>query len=103
MSKWTPIAPWRPIPGVGQNLTIGGASVASTAFDPNSEGYQAVFVSATGNCHIAVGTAPAATGTDMLIKASDPPLLVRVGKGDKIAVIQDGAATGTLNIVPATH
>jgi hypothetical protein len=101
--SWLCISPWRPIPGVGKNLTIGGASVSSTSFDPNDESYQAVFVSATGNCHIAVGTAPTATATDLLVKASDPPLLVRIGKGDKIAVIQDGAATGTLNIVPATH
>lgn len=103
MSKWMPISPWRPIAGAGQNLTIGAASVQSTAFDPNSDGYQAVYVSATGNCHIAIGDAPTATATDLLVKSSDPPLLVRIAKGEKIAVIQDGAATGTLNIVPATH
>lgn len=100
---WSPLSPWRPISGKGQNLTIGGSSTASTAFDPNADGYQAVFVSATGDCHIAIGTDPTAAATDMLVKASDPPLLVRVAQGEKIAVIQDGAATGNLNIVPATH
>jgi hypothetical protein len=100
---WSPISIWRPISGAGQNLTLGGSSVASTAFDPNADGYQAVLVSATGNCHIAVGTNPTATATDMLVKSSDPPFVLRIAPGEKIAVIQDGAATGTLNLIPATH
>lgn len=98
---WMPIAPWRPISGQGQNLTIGAASVATTVIGNN---VQAVQISAIGgNCHVAVGVAPVAVATDMLVKASDPPLVVLIAVGEEIACIQDGASTGTLNVVPATH
>lgn len=96
---WYPIAPWRPLAGKGQNLTTGASSVASTAFGDN---VQAVQISATANCHVAVGQSPTATATDMLIKASDPPLVIRVAPGEQIAVIQD-TASGTLNIIEMTH
>ena len=98
--SWTPLSPWRPIPGTGQNLTIGAASVQSTAFNTYT---QAVQISSTGNCHIQVGQSPTAVATDMLVKASDPPYIVRVENGAKIAVIQDGASTGTLNVIEVTH
>lgn len=98
--SWTVISPPRPIAGAGQNLAIGSASVASTAF---LNGVQMILVSATGNCHIAIGAAPTAVATDLLLKATDPPLLLKVAPGDKIAVIQDGTATGNLNVVQATH
>jgi hypothetical protein len=98
---WTPIAPWRPIAGAGQNLTIGAASVATTAIANNA---QAVQLSAIGgNCHVAIDKTPTALATDMLIKASDPPLVVRIGTGDEIACIQDASSTGTLNVIPVTH
>jgi hypothetical protein len=99
--SWTTISPWRPIPGTGQNLTLGAASVASTVFGSST---QAVSVSAIGgNCHVTVGTAPVAGATDMLVKASDPPMIIRVSPGEKIAVIQDQSSTGTLNIIEITH
>lgn len=97
---WTPLSPVRPISGKGQNLTLGSASVQSTAIGAYT---QMVLLSATGNCHVAVGTSPTAVATDMLIKATDPPIAVRVAGGEKIAVIQDGSSTGTLNITEATH
>lgn len=84
----------------GQNLTIGATSVASAAFDQYTQFIQ---ISATGNCHVKLAGAPIAVATDMLIKATDMPLVLRVGNGEKIAVIQDGASTGTLNIVEVTH
>ena len=97
---WTVVSPPRPIAGSGQNLAIGAASVASAAF---GAGVQMIMVSAMGNCHIALGNAPVATATDLLVKATDPPLLLTIAAGQKLAVIQDGAATGNLNIVQATH
>jgi len=100
MAHWVPISPVRPIAGTGQNLTLGAASVQSTAFGSNTF---AVYVSSTGNCHIRIGTAPVAVATDMLVKATDPPLLLKVAPGEKIAVIQDGASTGTANIIEVTH
>lgn len=98
--SWTPLSPWRAIDGTGQNLTIGASSTQSTAFNIYT---QAIQISATGNCHIRVGQNPTAVATDMLIKASDPPYIVRVENGAKIAVIQDGASTGTLNVIEVTH
>jgi len=101
MSKWFPIAPWRPISGAGQNLTIGASSAATTAIGNNA---QAVQLSAIGgNCHVAIGKSPTAAPTDMLVKASDPPLVVRIEPDEEVACIQDGASTGTLNCVPMTH
>ncbi|MGN6654923.1 MAG: hypothetical protein ACTHJ9_06255 [Rhodanobacter sp.] len=102
---WTTISPWRPLAGKGQSISITNASLSSNAFGDN---VQAVQISATGNCHVAIapfvtGTAPTATATDMLVKASDPPLVIRVAPGEAIAVIQDGASTGTLNVVEMTH
>lgn len=97
---WTAIAPWRPVAGSGQNLTIGAASVASSAITDTAT--KAVQLSAIGgNCHVSIDVA--ATATDMLIKASDPPYMMRIAVGEKVTCIQDGSSTGTLNIVEITH
>lgn len=92
---------WRPIAGTGQNLTIGAASVPSAAFGLQT---YAVRVTAKGDCHLAFGTGtPVAVATDLMLKATDPGATFRVSPGDKLAVIQDAASTGTLNIVELTH
>jgi 5-deoxy-D-glucuronate isomerase len=96
---WSPISIWRPIAGTGQNVTFSGTSAQSSAF---TDTQQAVQISATANCHVAVGANPTATTKDMLIKASDPPYIIRIQAGEMIAVIQDTAG-GTLNIVAVTH
>ena len=100
MAHWIPIAPWRPIAGSGQNITTGAASVQAT--NAVGDNAQAIQISATASCHVAIGMNPTATATDMLVKASDPPLVIRVTPGEKIAAIQDTAG-GTLNIVEVTH
>lgn len=97
---WICISPFRPISKTGQNVAIGSASVASTAV--GSQTY-AVQLSALGNCHVEIGPAPTATAASMLVKASDPPLVVKIAPGEKVAVIQDASATGNLNIVELTH
>lgn len=91
---------FRPVAGTGQTLAIGAASVASAVI-PAGTFY--VKLSATGNCHVQVGMAPVAVSTDMLLKATDPPATIRVQPGEKIAVIQDAASTGNLNIIGVTH
>jgi hypothetical protein len=91
----------RPQVGIaGQNIAIGATSVASAAFGPQS--YMLRISAIGGNCHVNIGMAPVATGTDMLIKATDPAWLVKVAPGEKIAVIQDGSSTGFLNISEQT-
>lgn len=94
------ISPWRVIAGTGQALTVGAADVTSTAVGAQT---YAVRLSTTGNCHVAIGNAPAAASTDALIKASDPPQVFAIGPGQKVSVIQDAASTGTLNLVELTH
>lgn len=91
---------FRPVSGTGQSLALGSASVASAVIPA---GIFWVRLSATGNCHVAVGQTPVATATDMLVKGSDPPTFVRVQPGEKVAVIQDGTATGNLNLIGVTH
>ena len=96
---WMPIAPWRPLAGKGQNLTIGNTVQTSTAF---GDGVQAVQLSALGGaCHVAIGATSAST--DMLVKNTDPPIVIRVQAGETISCIQDGSATGTLNLCEVTH
>lgn len=96
---WTTVSPWRQS-GAGQNLTIGSTKAASTAMPSNTFAAQ---LSATGNCHVSIGPNAAAAATDMLIKATDPPLVVKVAPGDVVSVIQDGSSTGTLNVIAVTH
>ena len=100
MASYTKIAEWRLKPGTGQNLTLGAASVSSTVLGTGTYWVQ---VSATGNCHIRIGAAPTAVATDTLVKSSDPPRIYSCQPGDKVAVIQDGTSTGTLNICEVTH
>jgi hypothetical protein len=99
---WMPISPWRALPGVaGQNLTIGVASVQSAAFQAET---RAVQISALGgNCHVRTGANPTAVGTDMLVKATDPPLVLAIGNGELLAMIQDASSTGTLNVIEVSH
>ncbi|NUY33291.1 hypothetical protein F0160_22665 [Paraburkholderia sp. JPY303] len=95
--SWTPLSPWRPIPGTGQMLAFTATAVTSTAFDTYT---QAVQISATANCHVRVGAG--ATNKDMFVKASDPPYILRVGNGEVISVVQDTAG-GNLFVIELTH
>lgn len=100
MGGWTVNAPGRPIPGTGQVVAIGAASVQSTTF---GVGTQMIRISATGNCHVEIGPNPTATANSMLVKSTDVPEHIRVGNGEKVAVIQDGASTGNLSIMEYTN
>jgi hypothetical protein len=82
-------------PGTAQNLEFSDTSAATDAFTS-----QAVLrVVASENCWIVVGAAPTATaGTGMRLIADWPERIV-VAKGEKIAALRDGAASGSLNIV----
>jgi hypothetical protein len=99
---WTPTSPWRQAPGIaGQNLSIGNSSQSTTTFGPT---IQAVQLSAVGgNCHVAIAKNPTATSTDMLVKSTDPPLVIRIDPAEVVACIQNGTDTGTLNVVPMTR
>jgi hypothetical protein len=40
--------------------------------------------------------------TDMLVKSTDGPVLIKIAPGEKVAVIQDASATGALNVIEMT-
>lgn len=83
--------------GAGQNLTVGVASVATATAAPTGVYGVRLSLSSTGSCHVSFGAAPTAVGTDLLLKGTDPARDFAISPGEKVAVIQDGASTGTLN------
>lgn len=89
----------RVIPGSGQNIAIGAAAVASTAF--GSQTY-AVRIMATGACHVEFGGL-AATAKSALIAPNVTGQYFKVAPGSTVSVIQDGTATGNCNIVEVTR
>lgn len=96
---WNKGSAWRL--GASQNIAIGAASAQNgTALGAQTH---ALLLSATGNCHVLIGTNPTALATSTLIKSTDIPLVVKVTPGEKIAVIQDGASTGNLNVTELTN
>lgn len=82
-------------PQVTQQLALGAASVASNAFGAQT---WAIRIVSSGNCHIDIGQAPVASATSAYIAANQKAEYIKVSPGDKIAVIQDGSATGDLYI-----
>lgn len=82
-------------PQVTQHLALGAASVASNAFGAQT---WAIRVVSAGNCHIDIGQSPTATANTAYIAANQKPEYIKVNPGDKIAVIQDGSATGNIYI-----
>src|SRR5262245_29712468 len=83
----------------GRNVSIGASSVQSAAFDTSDAQHppRLIRICATGACHYLVGANPSALATSPLLPANVVEYL-NVRPGEKIAVIQDGAATGVLNI-----
>ena len=86
--------------GTGQNVALGAASVQSAAVGASTF---AVRVVATGACHIETGPNPTATAASALIAAGRHGEYFKVSPGDKVAVIQDGTATGDLNITEVSR
>lgn len=88
--------------GVSQNITIGAASAQATnAFGTTTTEIRIV---ATGNCWVNIGVNPtaAAAANNFYLPAGQIDYL-HVNPGQKIAVIQEGAATGTFNVAEMTR
>lgn len=105
MSKGVTTAPWRPIPGTGQVLTVPlSGNVASAAVGAQT---RAVLLSViTGNCTIRITQAGtnatnATGGFDALLKTTDPPLVLALSPGDKVNAF--GIAAGTLYLNELTQ
>jgi hypothetical protein len=81
---------------VSDVLALGAASVQSVAIPAF---ITEVRLSSSGNCWVAFGTSPTAAAADGSIYiAAGQPEYFRVSPGQKVAVIQDGAATGNLSV-----
>ena len=104
MSRWTPIAPWRAQLGTGISKALTSGADADTGLTIPT-GCHAVRLSATGgNCCVTIssdGAAATANG-DLLVKATDPPVVVACEPGDHVHAW--GLAAGvTLFATPLTH
>lgn len=86
MSKGVTTAPWRPIPGTGQSLALNNGSDAN--FNAVGTQTRAVWLAlapaaTAAGCLVRVGHAATAS-TDMLIKTTDPGVVIACGPGDVI-------------------
>ena len=90
---------WRPIEGNDQKLAFTGtAAKCANAFGAQT---YAIYVTATQNVHILIGTNPTATTSNYLLKSTDYSLLLGVNPGEYISAIQDSAG-GNLFIMELT-
>lgn len=80
--------------GASQDVTIGAASVQSVAVGAQTK---VVRIKTTGEARILISKNPTALSTSTLISTGDTEYFDIHG-GEKVAVIQDGASTGTVNI-----
>lgn len=96
-----PLWPLGIVGGTSQKVT----ATASSAKLTNAFGTQtrAIMLTAeTANVRVEFGPNPTATANSMLIKTSDPPLVVGIGAGDTVAVIQDSSG-GVLTVAELTY
>jgi hypothetical protein len=88
--------------GTSQVITVGAASAQATnAFAATT---QDIRIATTGNCWVNIATNPTATaGVGSFYLPATQIEYVHVNPGQKIAVIQDGASTGTFSVSELTR
>lgn len=101
----SPAAPGGALPGgfaantvyyvIAGGLTTTACELSAT---PGGAGIQ---VTSSAACVLQVQT-PATAANGFLIKASDPPLHIGCAPGEVLSMIQQGAATGTLQVAELT-
>jgi hypothetical protein len=109
MGGWTPIAPWKVIPGTGQSLAVssGASSTFTNAVGSQTRCIQLSFAptatAASSNCTVRISQAgTAATAVlDLLVKGTDPPVLVGCEPGDKVSAW--GIVAGVLYLTEMSH
>lgn len=102
---WTPIAPWKIIPGSGQTVTAGASGNQAFA---NSVGAQtdaiAIRLAPAATPYLATITTSGAAGTsstDYPIASTDPPQIIGVGRGQKVNIFF--GAAGSAQMCELTH
>lgn len=82
--------------GTNQEIAASAVSIAvANAFGGQTK---AVRITTLADVRVAFGTAPTATSSSPLIKATDPPEVVAVVPGDKVAAITNASATTTVSV-----
>jgi|SRR6185437_6122466 len=93
-----PVSPWRTIDGKGQSVTLTNGAGASFTNAVGPQTY-AVEISATANCLVRINSngATASATKDVLVKGTDPPLVLGCGPGDSVSVWGLGAGAAYLS------
>lgn len=96
-----PLWPLGIVGGTSQKVTATASSAKLTnAFYTQT---RAIMLTAeTANVRVEIGPNPTASASSLLVKTSDPPLIIGIGAGDTVAVIQDSSG-GVLTVVEMTY
>lgn len=101
---WNPVSPWKVIQGTGQSLSVSNAT-ASSFTNAVGSSTQAILLSViTANCLVTIthaASSAATATTDVLIKYTDPPMILGCNPGDKVSAY--GLAACTLYLAELTH
>ncbi|MGH6629253.1 MAG: hypothetical protein ACREB3_05950 [Burkholderiales bacterium] len=86
----------------GQNLAISGTSAGSAAFDVSVTGRETRVIRIVGSgafhYRMGSGSAPTAVATDPMLPANVVEYITLLPGQTHIAIIQDAAATGNVNV-----
>jgi hypothetical protein len=107
MGGWTPISPWKIVPGSGQTNTVAGVGAQSftNAVGANTQAIAIRLLPLISSSapYVAMvrigGTATAAL--DYPISSNDPPQILGIGEGQAVSVYFPGA--GTAYMCELTH
>lgn len=96
-----PLWPLGIVGGTSQKITATASSQKlATAF--NKQTRAIMLTATTANVRVEFGPSPTATANSMLVKTTDPALILGIGAGDTVAVIQDSAG-GVLTVAELTY
>lgn len=109
MGGWTPLSPWKIIEGTGRSVAVanGSSTKDATAMGAQTRACQLTLAPQTTAMAATVtitnaGNEAATATKDLVLKSTDPPLVIGCAPGDQIQVWGLGA-TGTLYITEMSH
>lgn len=101
---WSPISPWKPIPGSGQSVSA-GAGAAGTFTNPVGQYTAAIAIRLAPAATAYMGTVrigqTATATTDYPIASTDQPQIIGVAPGQSVSVWF--TAAGSAQMVELTH
>ena len=100
MGGWTPVSPWKIVPGTTQAIAYTATSASSTAVGSQT---RAVLIYASSTCHFRYGNgAQTAVPTDFPLPGGGSPAVIGCSPGDIFAAIRD-TADGVFWLCELTH